>query len=802
MKHLLSTILLICSVHFLAGQQFVIDSLTKMLATEVDPISRADIHLGLVRANNFANGQAEGIKNHIETALDLSRKHEYKEGEAIALVFRAQWEFNNGAVAEVMYDNIIQAIAIAQSIPSKSIETFCQYQLAEYYSYDKNDNDTAIEILTQAIAKADKTVADKHLGNCYKVLGIAYSLQGRHQLALDSYERAKSHFQRVKTHPFIQDKLGRPSAMEADFGRMNYAHVHLYIGRSYGNLGEAQKALENLNIAKEIFESDAAAQFTALVLEELGITYQKFGMLEKSIDAYQKAAKFYEATASDVDLSFLLESLGGALITQKEYAEAEIYLTRSFNLAQSRKDTSLIMKVLEGLGEVHRARGNLDQALFYIEELEKVASEHQYPLLYAAIHIHFGNILFEQKKYTASLQRAHQALKWSAHSNHSADYFNSYSLLASNYIITTQYDSATHYLILADSIAQQMDVTSSKIALWKSYTELYEKQGDYKNALAAHKNYFKLHNAFYTDKAQSKLKEEQVRQDVVGMQKEKELAEREASLLAQRNRSYLITAIALLAILLIGAYLFNQLRKTKRQIEAQNRLLQQLNATKDKFFGIIAHDIRSPIVALDGVGEQMEYYLKKNNTEKLNRLASRVDSTAKRLSALLDNLLNWALLQQGVIPYHPKSLNVRTVGEEILQMFQNNAEAKGVRLDVQIEEGHQVFADEPALNTILRNLVSNAIKFTPKGGQVTLSTESNNDQVLINVNDTGIGISAEHQSRLFSLDRTSKKGTAGEKGTGLGLTLVKELAELNKGTIEVSNLKKGSRFILGLPAPG
>ena len=170
MKHLLITLLLTCSIQFLTGQQFVIDSLTKMLEIEVDPISRADIHLGLTRANNFVNEQAEGIRHHIETALDLSRKNEYKEGEAIALVFHAQWEFNNGAVAEVIHDNILQAIAIAQSIPSKSIETFCQYQLAEYYSYDKNDHSTAIEILTRAIAKADKTVADKHLGNCYKVL--------------------------------------------------------------------------------------------------------------------------------------------------------------------------------------------------------------------------------------------------------------------------------------------------------------------------------------------------------------------------------------------------------------------------------------------------------------------------------------------------------------------------------------------------------------------------------------------------------------------------------------------------------
>ena len=364
-----------------------------------------------------------------------------------------------------------------------------------------------------------------------------------------------------------------------------------------------------------------------------------------------------------------------------------------------------------------------------------------------------------------------------------------------------QFDSATYYLSLADAISQQTNAISSKIGLQKTYTELYEKKGDYKKALYAHKNYFNLYNEFYTDNAQTKLKEEQVRQDVVGIQKEKDIAEREATFLAQRNKLYLILAIALLGMLLIGAYLFNQLRKTKKQIESQNGQLQQLNATKDKFFGIIAHDIRSPIVALEGVGEQMEYYLKNNKPEKLERLAKRIDTTAKRLSSLLDNLLNWALLQQGVIPYHPKALNIKETGEQIFQMFQDNAEAKRITLDLQVEEHLTIHADESALNTILRNLVSNAIKFTPEGGKVSLSTETKDDQVFICINDTGTGISAAQLSNLFTLEKASEKGTAGEKGTGLGLTLVKELTELNKGTIKViSELQRGTQFLLGLPA--
>ena len=261
-----------------------------------------------------------------------------------------------------------------------------------------------------------------------------------------------------------------------------------------------------------------------------------------------------------------------------------------------------------------------------------------------------------------------------------------------------------------------------------------------------------------------------------------------------------MNSFILVGILLIVSFLFNQLRKVKKQLENQNTQLQQLNATKDKFFGIIAHDIRSPIVALDGVGQQMEYYLKKNNTGKLEILANQVDSTAKRLGALLDNLLNWALLQQGVIPYRPQSLQIKEVGKSIFRMFQNNADAKNIALELDIEDDLKVYADESALNTILRNLISNAIKFTQEGGTVSLSTERKNDQVFININDTGTGISARKLAKLFSLEKTSEKGTAGEKGTGLGLTLVKELAELNKGFVQVkSSLGKGTICSIGLP---
>ncbi len=236
------------------------------------------------------------------------------------------------------------------------------------------------------------------------------------------------------------------------------------------------------------------------------------------------------------------------------------------------------------------------------------------------------------------------------------------------------------------------------------------------------------------------------------------------------------------------------------KVKERTKKLHELNATKDKFFGIIAHDIRSPIVALDSVGEQMEYYLQKNDTAKLKRLAGRVDTTAKSLSKLLDNLLQWAMLQQGVILYNPTVLKIKDIGQETIDMFLANAEAKSIVLENTIDDTIFINADLHAIHTILRNLISNAIKFTKAGGSITLHAEPKNDLVTISIIDTGIGMTPEKVATLFQLDKKSELGTKGEKGTGLGLNLVKELTEMNKGRIEVfSELGKGTQFNIILP---
>jgi len=270
MKYLLSIVFFISSTPFLFGQQFVIDSLAQLLKTEENPIRKADLHLGLSRAYSFVNNEAEQIKEHIEIALKLSQKYDYLEGEAIALILEATRKSSQEGIAKATYENALKAIEIAQSIRSKSLETFAQYKLAEYYISDESDNHTGINILKKTIQQLDETVPDIHIGNCYKILGLAYENQGQNSLSIQAFEKALSFFNQVKKQAFINPNLGRPSAMEADRGIMNTAQVYWNLGSIYKMLGAKDKAIDYLVRAKDIFEDGEAYLSSAMTLEELG----------------------------------------------------------------------------------------------------------------------------------------------------------------------------------------------------------------------------------------------------------------------------------------------------------------------------------------------------------------------------------------------------------------------------------------------------------------------------------------------------------------------------------------------------
>ena len=242
-------------------------------------------------------------------------------------------------------------------------------------------------------------------------------------------------------------------------------------------------------------------------------------------------------------------------------------------------------------------------------------------------------------------------------------------------------------------------------------------------------------------------------------------------------------------------------KKNSESIKAYTEQLKQLNQTKDKFFSIIAHDLKSPFLGFLGLTEMIASGDDELSKTELMEYSKSIHESASTLFRLIENLLEWAQMQRGSISYTPKAIELQRIAAQCIETIKYKAEQKGIVIINEIPQTQKVFADDKMTYTILRNLLTNAIKFTMRDGKVVMRAKKNDSKLVeISVCDTGVGMSAENVKKLFKIEeKVSSVGTEGESSTGLGLLLCKEFIEKNGGTIWVeSQIGKGSTFTFSL----
>ena len=242
-------------------------------------------------------------------------------------------------------------------------------------------------------------------------------------------------------------------------------------------------------------------------------------------------------------------------------------------------------------------------------------------------------------------------------------------------------------------------------------------------------------------------------------------------------------------------------KQTEEEIKSKNAELQKLNADKDYFMSILAHDLKAPFNAILGFLDLLVNNLHSYDINEIERQITIVNESALRAYLLMEDILLWAMSQSGKLPFQPAEFDFKISCDKVVEMLKPNADNKGITINNVEAENIIVYADTNMLNTVLRNIISNAIKFTGVGGIIKIDAEKNNSEVTISVSDNGTGISPEALSNLFDISKMhSSKGTANEKGTGLGLLLCKSFVEKHGGTIWAeSELGKGSVFKFTLP---
>lgn len=242
-------------------------------------------------------------------------------------------------------------------------------------------------------------------------------------------------------------------------------------------------------------------------------------------------------------------------------------------------------------------------------------------------------------------------------------------------------------------------------------------------------------------------------------------------------------------------------KNIEKKLENQSRELVEFNATKDKFLSILAHDLKNPFNAILGFTDLLLSNYKNMDEETLLKGLKTIESASNHAYKLLENLLIWTQNQSGRIQFSPGTLNLHKQISESLGMVESEANKKGIKVVVSLKKSINIFADKNMLDSMLRNLITNAIKFSHRGQKVRITAAQTDHEIQVSVADHGVGIAAEKIPSIFKIDtRTNTLGTENEQGTGLGLILCKEFINRHKGHIWIESTPgKGSIFSFGLP---
>lgn len=372
--------------------------------------------------------------------------------------------------------------------------------------------------------------------------------------------------------------------------------------------------------------------------------------------------------------------------------------------------------------------------------------------------------------------------------------------LASLLTVQKKYDQAIAIIQKGMEASKEIGALSQIRRGYKNLSETYQAKGDYKNAWDNRLQYEYFNDSVFNVEKTAAFQEIMTKYDTE--KKERIIVQKQAevelhNLRAQRagNQRNLFIIIASLALLLLAVlfWLFFEKRRTAALLDKQNHELQQLNATKDKFFSIISHDLRSPVSSFGKITAALSANFDKVDKEQLKDYIGEMNRSANSIHSLLNNLLQWAMGQTGSLHPQPIALDLQEIASTALTEVQPQAFEKGIKLSLYGDEKCSIRADRMMMDTVLRNLLTNAIKFSGQSSEISIAYGKHQSTGMLSVTDAGPGMPEEDIGKLFRIEENVTKlgSQAAGKGAGLGLILCKELITLNHGNITAKNNDKG-----------
>lgn len=556
-------------------------------------------------------------------------------------------------------------------------------------------------------------------------------------------------------------------------------------------------------------------QQEAQALNYIGLIYWKWGEFPSALEYFMQALAIKKSLHDDFETGVTLNNISNIYNEMNKPDDAIYYANECLKFADSFPNKYIYGRVLNNLGVSYFKKHDFEKAIFYQNKSLKVKIENNDLLGQAFSLSDLGEIYFEKKENRKALNYYQQAYTIWKNLNDVYGLSKTALNIGKVYAAIGKYANAESHFYQSLEEAKNSQNKQNIAQAYLALSALYESNEDFQKALEAHKLYSSVSDSnlnISTSEVVAELraikKIDEKEKEVDLLIKEKKIQALEIEKQTAWNRAFLIIVIAILSVLSVIIFRFIKIRKLKILLEEKNyalsqksKELQEANATKDKFFSIIAHDLKSPFTGLLGYSQILtEEYDSLDRDEKLKTIGY-LKNLIERVYSLIENLLDWARIQTGRIEISPEIISLRKEVQEILYLLNANVEIKKLSLSNEIADTILVNADKNSFKSIIQNLVSNAIKFTNTSGAITISAKEKDDFIEIVVSDNGVGIAPDILQKIFILEtRHTTKGTASETGTGLGLLLCKELAELNGGSIAIeSNIDLGTSICITLP---
>ena len=568
-----------------------------------------------------------------------------------------------------------------------------------------------------------------------------------------------------------------------------YADYYNNIGIIENSIGNFEKSFDGFVKANTIYAALGDDEGVVVTNHNIGGIYELLNMDDKALELYNETLIYYRENDDNDGISGIQNNIGEIYYGNQEYDLALTQYLQALEYAQKLDDNSSTAIPLHNIGRTYQKLGDYSKGVDYlnqsleintrIEDLEGLAYDY-YEL--GEVYKSFMNYALAEKNYLSSLEYARDLS------------------------IKT---------VIADNLG--------------ALGELYRQMGQYEEALDYQQSYAAFKDSVFNEEKVESMTKMQFGFEIEKKEKQIELLklQNESTVLRnEQNNIFLILTIIAMGLLGVVAFILvkqnnlkkianDQLRELNEKVYEQNnnlthyneRLkysqtqLSELNATKDKFFSIISHDLRSPLNSLSGLLQILMKNTEVFTIEELIQYGQKINESVINLTNLLENLLQWSNAQMGKVEFSPDKLNIYDEVSFIIGLYQIAIEQKKIEVSLDFDKSMTVLADKNMFNFIIRNLLSNALKFTMKQGKVCIGATTEENDIKIYIEDNGVGISKENIQKLFAINHHyTTLGTEKEKGTGLGLLLINEFVKKHSGTITVkSELEKGTRFEIFFP---